>query len=518
MVFLVIIFLSKTQDNNDSLSYWLSNSTTLLLLLQRTLKAGGATGLTPHRRRPSSTSLFGRVSQVRESNAPLSFQTVYVPVWSAIHAPLLNQPPFNSRGSEGLPRAAAFRSSMAGWSPACTTCARWRPSTPPCCLNNSWRPSWRRSTACWGTTSRRKSRLCSACASRYCSVFIRPQGCVGGFHSRGVPVLKIFPFLGGKRRRGTPGRICPRPAAVRPGLSLNRRWSPTGRASWPSWTTTWRPWGPTTWVEWIKWGRRCQPSLRAWDLLTCALSLQVPPFLVRKVFTQIFSFINVQLFNRFLVHLTFWSSVPPGPPPLFTQHRMTLWLSLCSLLLRRECCSFSNGEYVKAGLAELEQWCFDATEEVTISLSLSLHPFTHSLSLSKTLTRRLETVFRVSVGRASAHQTGSWISGTIPSRPQAFRLSLRMLAHSSLVLVQSLRSFTRRRRRPSMRSPTTCARYPPPPLPSASSALVCPWRLFSSPQPPLPRQVLSIQQLYRISTMYWDDMHGTHSVSSDVRS
>lgn len=27
--------------------------------------------------------------------------------------------------------------------------------------------------------------------------------------------------------------------------------------------------------------------------------LQVPPFLVRKVFTQIFSFINVQLFNRY---------------------------------------------------------------------------------------------------------------------------------------------------------------------------------------------------------------------------
>ncbi|XP_028061177.1 myosin-11-like isoform X1 [Camellia sinensis] len=57
----------------------------------------------------------------------------------------------------------------------------------------------------------------------------------------------------------------------------------------------------------------------------------VPPFLVRKVFTQIFSFINVQLFN--------------------------------SLLLRRECCSFSNGEYVKAGLAELEHWCYNATDE-----------------------------------------------------------------------------------------------------------------------------------------------------------
>jgi len=28
--------------------------------------------------------------------------------------------------------------------------------------------------------------------------------------------------------------------------------------------------------------------------------------------------------------------------------------------------------------------------------------------------------------------------------------------------------------------------------------------------------VLSIQQLYRISTMYWDDKYGTHTVSSDV--
>ncbi|XP_062213837.1 myosin-17-like isoform X2 [Phragmites australis] len=57
----------------------------------------------------------------------------------------------------------------------------------------------------------------------------------------------------------------------------------------------------------------------------------VPPFLICKLFTQVFSFINVQLFN--------------------------------SLLLRRECCSFSNGEYVKAGLDELEHWCFWLTEE-----------------------------------------------------------------------------------------------------------------------------------------------------------
>lgn len=29
-------------------------------------------------------------------------------------------------------------------------------------------------------------------------------------------------------------------------------------------------------------------------------------------------------------------------------------------------------------------------------------------------------------------------------------------------------------------------------------------------------QVLNMQQLYRISTMYWDDKYGTHGVSSEV--
>ncbi|KAM0929591.1 hypothetical protein ACQ4PT_001616 [Festuca glaucescens] len=57
----------------------------------------------------------------------------------------------------------------------------------------------------------------------------------------------------------------------------------------------------------------------------------VPPMIIRKTFSQVFAYMNVQLFN--------------------------------SLLLRRECCSFSNGEFLKAGLQELEQWCSAATEE-----------------------------------------------------------------------------------------------------------------------------------------------------------
>ncbi|KAK4842615.1 hypothetical protein QYF36_024789 [Acer negundo] len=58
----------------------------------------------------------------------------------------------------------------------------------------------------------------------------------------------------------------------------------------------------------------------------------VPSMITSKMFSQVFSYINVQLFN--------------------------------SLLLRRECCSFSNGEYVKVGLQELEQWCVQATNQL----------------------------------------------------------------------------------------------------------------------------------------------------------
>ncbi|KAJ4817299.1 myosin-like protein XIF [Rhynchospora pubera] len=51
----------------------------------------------------------------------------------------------------------------------------------------------------------------------------------------------------------------------------------------------------------------------------------VPSMIISKTFSQVFSYMNVQLFN--------------------------------SLLLRRECCSSSNGEFLKAGLHELDQWC-----------------------------------------------------------------------------------------------------------------------------------------------------------------
>ncbi|KHG16924.1 Myosin-J heavy chain [Gossypium arboreum] len=291
----------EVQDNNDVLAYWLSNSSTLLMLLQRTLKASGAASWTPQRRRTSSASLFGRMSQGLRSSpqsAGLSF--------------------LNGRG---LSRLDDLRQVEA----------------------------------------------------KYPALLFKQQ--LTAF------LEKIYGMIRDNLKK-----------EISPLIGLCIQAPRTSRASM------------------VK-GRShanavVQKALIAhWQSIVKSLNRylnimkanHVPPFLARKVFTQIFSFINVQLFN--------------------------------SLLLRRECCSFSNGEYVKAGLAELEQWCNEATEEYA---GLAWDELKH---------------IRQAIGFLVIHQ-----------KPK-----------------KTLNEITKE---------------------------LCP--------------VLSIQQLYRISTMYWDDKYGTHSVSSDV--
>lgn len=135
------------------------------------------------------------------------------------------------------------------------------------------------------------------------------------------------------------------------------------------------------------------------NLLKTLQQNYVPVALIQKVFTQIFSFINMQLFN--------------------------------SLLLRRECCSFSNGEYVKAGLADLELWCAKAKPEY-----------------AGTAWEELKHI-RQAVGFLVIFQK--------------YRISYDDIVND-----------------------------------------LCP--------------VLSVQQLYRICTQYWDDKYNTQSVSSSVLS
>ncbi|KAJ6700754.1 MYOSIN [Salix koriyanagi] len=274
----------EVQENNDVLSYWLSNSSTLLLLLQRTLKASGAASLTPQRRRSTSASLFGRMSQ----------------------------------GLRGSPQSAGF----------------------------------------------------SFLNGRQLTAFLEKiYGMI-----RDNLKKEISPLLG----------LCIQaPRMSRASLVKGR--SQANAVAQQALIAHWQ--------SIVKSLNNCLKTTRA-----NYVSWEVPAFLVKKVFIQIFSFINVQLFN--------------------------------SLLLRRECCSFSNGEYVKAGLAELEQWCHDATEEFAGSAWDELKHI------------------RQAVGFLVIHQ-----------KPK-----------------KTLKEITND---------------------------LCP--------------VLSIQQLYRISTMYWDDKYGTHSVISRMR-
>ncbi|CAN6478842.1 unnamed protein product [Victoria cruziana] len=293
----------EPQDNNDVLAYWLSNASTLLLLLQRTLKASGAAGMAPQRRRSSSATLFGRMTQ--------SFR--------------------------GLPHGTNL--------------------------------SFINGTVISGGDPLRQVE------AKYPALLFKQQ--------LTAYVEKIYGMIRDNLKKEISpllGLCIQAPRASRASLVKGSARSLASAAAQQTLIAHWQ--------GIVKALGICLDTLKA---------NHVPPFLVRKVFTQIFSFINVQLFN--------------------------------SLLLRRECCSFSNGEYVKAGLAELEHWCYTATDEYAGSAWDELKHI------------------RQAIGFLVIHQ-----------KPKK---TLDEISHD-----------------------------------------LCP--------------VLSIQQLYRISTMYWDDKYGTHSLSSEV--
>jgi myosin V len=135
------------------------------------------------------------------------------------------------------------------------------------------------------------------------------------------------------------------------------------------------------------------------ELLLILQENYVPHMLASKLMEQLFTIINVNLFNQ--------------------------------LMLKRDCCSFSNGEYVKMGLAEIEQWVVSTGTE--------------------------------------------WVGTSWE------KLSHLRQAVTFLVIHQKARKT----------------------LEEIKNDL-CP--------------SLSVQQIYRLSTMYWDDRFGTESVSHQVLS
>ncbi|KAJ4955072.1 hypothetical protein NE237_011855 [Protea cynaroides] len=278
----------ENQDNNEHMAYWLSNTSTLLFLLQRSLKAAGST-----RKPPPPTSLFGRMTQ----------------------------------GFRSSPSSANL--SVGGMDVVRQVEAKY-----PALLF--------------------KQQLTAYVEKIY--------GIIRDNVKKDISSLLSLCIQAPRTSRGNVLRSSGR------SLSSN---SPSSH--WQSIIETLN------------------------TLLSILKENFVPSVLIRKIFTQIFSNINVQLFN--------------------------------SLLLRRECCTFSNGEYVKAGLAELELWCCQAKEEYSGS---SWDELKH---------------IRQSVGFLVIHQKS--------------RISYDEIIND-----------------------------------------LCP--------------ILSVQQLYRICTLYWDDNYNTRSVSPNV--
>ncbi|KAL0397490.1 UNVERIFIED_CONTAM: Myosin-12 [Sesamum calycinum] len=294
----------ENQDNIKNLAYWLSTTSTLLFLIQRTIKASNTSSVVSKRNRSSPITLFGRMAQVRSSSMITGLSSGY-------------------SGIEGNPVA--------------------------------------------------KSRI----EAKYPALLFKQHltACVEKIYGMIRDGLKkeISPFL----------NLCiqaPRAARIRPvkGSSKNIHSHIITKQQGSS----------------IHWQNIVQSLDQTMGILS---ENYVPSTITRKIFSQVFSFINVQLFN--------------------------------SLLLRRECCSFSNGEYVKAGLQELEHWCMKATDELAGS---------------------------------------SWDELQHIRQAVAF-LVLHQKTHKSLDEITNE---------------------------------LCP--------------VLSIAQIYRIGTMFWDDKYGTQGLSSEV--
>ncbi|XP_071937819.1 myosin-6-like [Coffea arabica] len=282
----------ESEDSNDRMAYWLSNTSTLLFLLQRSLKAAGAGGATPIRKQQTPTSLFGRMAM-------------------------------GFRSSSVNPAAAS----------AALDVVRQVEAKYPALLF--------------------KQQLTAYVEKIY--------GIIRDNLKREINSLLSLCIQAPRASKGS---------VLRSGRSFGK----------DSQTSHW------------------QGIIECLNSLLCTLKENfVPPILVQKIFTQTFSYINVQLFN--------------------------------SLLLRRECCTFSNGEYVKAGLAELELWCCQAKEEYAGSAWDELKHI------------------RQAVGFLVIHQK--------------YRISYDEITND-----------------------------------------LCP--------------ILSVQQLYRICTLYWDDNYNTRSVSPDV--
>ncbi|KAK6940586.1 Dilute domain [Dillenia turbinata] len=341
----------ENQENNELMAYWLSNTSSLLFLLQKSLKAAGAA--TPQKAPP--TSLFGRMTMGFRSSP--SSNKLAIAALSAV------------RQVEAKYPALLFKQQLAAYvekiygiirdnlkkelGALLALCIQFSlfPGVPTVAIRHLCEPETD-SAVNW------KYQLCTE--NNYLGLFAKMQA-----------------------PRASKGGV------LRSGRSFGNN---SASSHWQS----------------------IIDSLNS--LLNTLKENHVPPILIQKIYTQVFSYINVQLFN--------------------------------SLLLRRECCTFSNGEYVKSGLAELELWFCQAKEEYAGSSWEELKHIRQAVGFLVAVTiLSMGDSLKLILGRQVIHQK--------------YRISYDEITND-----------------------------------------LCP--------------ILSVQQLYRICTLYWDDNYNTRSVSPEV--
>lgn len=139
---------------------------------------------------------------------------------------------------------------------------------------------------------------------------------------------------------------------------------------------------------------------------------QVPPFLVRKVFTQVFSFINVQLFNRSVVKgISYYSysfKIQLYNKPYF------LYLCLRAVAF---CWEENAVHLATVNMSKLawRNWSTGATKQLMRYLGLLPLVKRYSPCLLFSLMKGACSVYRISLGGAQAYKTGNWILGNASS-------------------------------------------------------------------------------------------------------
>ncbi|VYS44998.1 unnamed protein product [Arabidopsis thaliana] len=265
----------ENQEDDNHLAYWLTNTSTLLFLLQRSLRQQSSTGSSPTKP-PQPTSFFGRMTQGFRSTSSPNLSTDVVKQVDARYPALL------------------FKQQLTAYVETMYGVIRENVKREVSSLLSSCIQSLKESS-CDSSVVNSPSKSSEENLPAKSSEENSPK--------------KSSEENSPKESSGdkSPQKLSDDNSPSKEGQAVKSSEENSPASSWQSI------------IEFLNY------ILITWK------KNYVPLFLVQKMFSQTFQYINVQLFN--------------------------------SLLLEREYCTVNMGIKVKAGLDELESWCSQATEE-----------------------------------------------------------------------------------------------------------------------------------------------------------